>query len=285
MPTSGDLTRAATVCFQADKRSTKAASLAPCVRFRANFKNAQRGRAYGLARGAGAAVPGASRRRRLRCHRGHLGYAFGGLLRCSCGERLHGAGKTRRNHLYYACRHGQDKVVACKERWVHEDDLMVWARALLVELEALKPADFARRIDLMSSNPPLDSRSAIESIDRSLQRLDQLFLWGHWEEPRYRDERQRLEGMRKELQDVEVPESVVPRLTGLVSAWDSGDAAVRRELLADLFSDLHLSQGRVVGYTPRPERRAQVIRLLEIVRAKVSVVVGGDGLEPTASSV
>ena len=217
--------------------------------------------------------------------RGRLGYAFAGLLRCSCGEKLHGAGKTRRNRLYYACRHGQEKLVACEERWVREDDLLPWVRALLVELEALKPVDFARRIDLMSSNLPADSHGAIESIDRSLERLDQLFLWGHWDEPKYRAERERLEGMRKELQDAGEPERTEPRLTGLVSAWDSGDAVVRRELLATLFADIHVAGGRVAGYTPRRERRAQVIRLLETVRAKVSVVVGGDGFEPTASSV
>jgi DNA invertase Pin-like site-specific DNA recombinase len=217
--------------------------------------------------------------------RGRLGYAFGGLLRCSCGERLHGAGKTRRNRLYYACRHGHEKLVACAEKWIREEDLEPWARALLAELEALKPADFARRIDLMSSSPQVESPGAIESIDRSLVRLDQLFLWGHWDESKYRSERERLEAMRNELQDAEEPQRIEPKLTGLVSAWDSGDAVVRRELLSTLFSDIHVSQGRVVGYTPRPERHAQVTRLLETVRTKVSVVVGGDGFEPTASSV
>jgi hypothetical protein len=55
---------------------------------------------------------------------------------------------------------------------------------------------------------------------------------------------------------------------------------VRRELMSTtLFSDIHVSQGRVVGYTPRQDRRAQVTRLLETVRWKVSVVVGGDGSE------
>lgn len=152
-----------------------------------------------------------------------------------------------RPRLYYACRHGQEKLVACTEKWVREDDLLPWARALLVELEALKPADFARRIDLMTSNPVRDSLGAIESIDRTLQRLDQLFLWGHWEEQRYRAQRERLEGMRKELEDAEGPARIEPKLTGLVSAWDSGDAVARRELLATLFSDIHVRDGRVVG--------------------------------------
>jgi len=54
---------------------------------------------------------------------------------------------------------------------------------------------------------------------------------------------------------------------------------VSGELLATLFSDIHVSQGRIVGYAPGPYRQAQVTRLLETVRWKLSVVVGGDGLE------
>jgi hypothetical protein len=129
-------------------------------------------------------------------------YAFKGLLRCSCGERLHGAGKTnRKKGVYYACRHGREKLIPCSERWVREDEITPWARALLVELERLQPADFAHRIDPISPNPVADSQGAIESIDRSLERLNQLFLWGRWDEARYRAERERLEGVRKELLD------------------------------------------------------------------------------------
>ena len=76
-----------------------------------------------------------------------------------------------------------------------------------------------------------------------------------------------------------------PKLSGLVEAWDTGDGVVRRELLATLFSDIHVSQGRVKGYTPRADREVQVTRLMDTVRWKLSVIVGGDGLEPTASWV
>ena len=48
-------------------------------------------------------------------------------------------------------------------------------------------------------------------------------------------------------------------------------------LTGAMFSDIHVSAGRVVGYTPRPDRQAQVTRLIETVRTKLSVVVGGDG--------
>ena len=137
----------------------------------------------------------------------------------------------------------------------------------------------------MSPNPIADSHSAIDSIDRSLGRLNQLFLWGHWDEAKYRAERERLERMRKELYDAATPERMDPKLSGLVEAWDTGDGVVRRELLATLFSDIHVSQGCVKGYTPRADREAQVTRLMDTVRWKLSVIVGGDGFEPTASSV
>ncbi|HVC78838.1 MAG TPA: recombinase family protein, partial [Candidatus Micrarchaeaceae archaeon] len=69
-----------------------------------------------------AAQSVADRRRGSGGHRRHgqeFPYAFRGLLRCSCGERrLHGAGKTGRKGVYYACRHGREKLVACAERWV-----------------------------------------------------------------------------------------------------------------------------------------------------------------------
>jgi hypothetical protein len=44
-----------------------------------------------------------------------------------------------------------------------------------------------------------------------------------------------------------------------------------------MFSDIHVREGRVVGYTPRPERQAQVTRLIDTVLWKVSAEVGGDG--------
>jgi hypothetical protein len=52
-----------------------------------------------------------------------------------------------------------------------------------------------------------------------------------------------------------------------------------------MFSDIHISQGRVKGYIPRPDRQAQVTRLMDTVLYKLSVIAGGDGLEPTTSSV
>lgn len=46
-----------------------------------------------------------------------------------------------------------------------------------------------------------------------------------------------------------------------------------------MFSDIHIREGRVVGYTPRPDRQPEVTRLIDTVMWKVSAVVGGDGSE------
>ena len=211
-------------------------------------------------------------------------YAFKGLLRCSCGERLHGARKTRGNRIYYVCRHGRDKLI-CTEKWVREDDIAPWARALLFELEAFEPADFSQRIDRASPILVIDSGSAAESIDRSLERLDQLFLWGHWTAAKYRAERERLEGMRKELTEPVAKGQADEPLTDLVATWDNGDAVGRRELLALLFTDIHIVNGRVQGYSPRPDRAPDLVRKIDSIVKKLSVSVGGDGFEPTASSV
>jgi hypothetical protein len=54
---------------------------------------------------------------------------------------------------------------------------------------------------------------------------------------------------------------VEPKLSGLIAAGD----------------DIHVSRCRVIGYIPRPDRQAQVTRLMDTISWKVSVQVGGDG--------
>ena len=73
---------------------------------------------------------------------------------------------------------------------------MPWARALFEQLEELTPADFADQIASMATEKRLTSPDALQSIERSLERAEQLFLWGHWNAERYRAERDRYEQLR-----------------------------------------------------------------------------------------
>jgi hypothetical protein len=52
-------------------------------------------------------------------------------------------------------------------------------------------------------------------------------------------------------------------LTGLTEAWDTGDPAIRRQLLRTPFAVLDVKESRIVGYRPRPEVASEVIRYLE----------------------
>jgi hypothetical protein len=98
-------------------------------------------------------------------------------------------------------------------------------------------------------------------------------------EAKYQAERDWLEAMRKELRDAEDRSLWIRSSVCLLDARNAGDGVVRRELLATLFSDIHISQGRVVGYTPRADRQAQVTRLIHTISWNCPVRVGGDGSE------
>ncbi len=64
----------------------------------------------------------------------------------------------------------------------------------------------------------------------------------------------------------------------------SFDRPYMQELLTALFDHLHVYDGQITGYTARKDREAEVLGLIEAVRRRV-IKVGGDGLEPTTSSV
>ena len=51
-----------------------------------------------------------------------------------------------------------------------------------------------------------------------------------------------------------------------------------------MFDCLHVSGGQIVGYTARADRQGEVLQIMEALRRRV-INVGGDGLEPTTSSV
>jgi hypothetical protein len=53
---------------------------------------------------------------------------------------------------------------------------------------------------------------------------------------------------------------------------------------SSFFDCLHVSRGQIIGYTARADREAEVLQIMEALRRRV-INVGGDGLEPTTSSV
>jgi hypothetical protein len=128
------------------------------------------------------------------------------------------------------------------------------------------------------------SPDALQSVEKELGESRAVVPAGHWSAERYQSERDRLEALRAELQSGEATVRNRIKLSRLVEAWDRGDAATRRGLLAVLFDRLHTSGGQVAGYTARSDREAEVMGIMDALRRRV-FNVGGDGFEPTASSV
>ena len=208
-------------------------------------------------------------------------YVFLGLLRCSCGSRLSAA--FRYGAPAYQCPRDHD-ARPCTESTVYERDLLPWGQELFNQLQLLTPADFAATVDQLARQRRSrhTSPGALQSIEASLERHQKLFTWGHVTESEHVREVARLKELREELKDS--PAAPAIELRGLHEAWELGDGVTRRELLAALFDHVHISAGKIVGYTARSDRQAEVLSLMETVRRRV-MKVGGDGLEPTTSSV
>ena len=206
-------------------------------------------------------------RRRLRPNPGRGGrkiraYAFQGLLRCSCGAKLHG--HFIRGRRYYYCRR-TDLAFPCTASRVSEDDLLPQGRAIFAALDALTSADFTediRRSESMHVQPV----NALAQVDATIDRLGKRFEWGHVDESAYTIEWQRLQARRQELLVAqEAKPKTALRLAGLLDAWDRADHIGRRELLAGLFEELHIVDGQIDSFTPCQERAAEIVKLMERV--------------------
>src|SRR5207249_8627930 len=122
--------------------------------------------------------------------------------------------------------------------------------ALFEQLEQLTPADFGAAVAHMAKQGRrLTSPGALQSIEGSLERQRKLFTWGHISEAEYLREEARMKELRGELLATTPAPAI--QLRGLLDAWQLGDGVTRRELLAALFDHLHVSEGKIVGYTAR----------------------------------
>jgi len=111
-----------------------------------------------------------------------------------------------------------------------------------------------RRID----RPP----DALAQVDANLSRVGQRFEWGDIDAAEYQDKRARLLTLRAEIL---ATQPIAPRLivSGLVAAWDADNKAIRNRLLLNLFAELDVTDGRIIGALPRFEVAAEVSDRLE----------------------
>ena len=217
-----------------------------------------------------AAVRARARKRYRAGHAGKRAYVFRGLLRCSCGARLH-LTNPKPEYVYYFCRRdGSTDQDACTNRgYVREEELLPWARSVFahVDRDPLRPGSQSGAGKDAASRRRRAQPDALASIDATIARLGKRFEWGHLDDVAYRAEWERLQALRAEILAADrapMGDALAKELRGAVALWDGAerDPDMRRRMLLTLFEELDVRDGAIVGYRPREDRAARVHELL-----------------------
>jgi inorganic triphosphatase YgiF len=118
---------------------------------------------------------------------------------------------------------------------------------------------------LLKTGAKLDRETAAEvvaKIDRRMKRVGDRYEDEELSREEYRDQLAKLRRQRDAYIAMTADEPDPKDLSTLASAWRSGDAAQRWEVLNALFERIHVRQDRKgEGYTPRMDR-AKKVRML-----------------------
>jgi site-specific DNA recombinase len=210
---------------------------------------------------------------RQRTRTGYAGerpHVFRGLLRCSCGGRLH-VGEPKAGYCYYFCRRdGSTARDECTNAaYIREETLLPWAREIFARLDrdAKRPANLGIAGHTIAARRRRSQPDALASIDANIARLGRRFEWGHVDEANYQAEWERLQALRAEILAAgRAPDDdrLGTELAGALELWDAAkdDRDMRRRMLLILFEELDVRDGAIVGYKPRQDRAARVQELV-----------------------
>jgi site-specific DNA recombinase len=207
-------------------------------------------------------------------------YAFQGLLQCAhCGRPMRA--KTNYSAFYYYCRNdvALDQQCPGARSGVREERLLPWAHHLIERIDRLTPAGFTEAVRRSERAPK--SAKSLESVDRALQHLKDLYTWGDISASEYQRKRDVLAATRLELSSATESKPTM-NINGLLDAWVTGDPVTRRQLLVTLFEKLIVRDGEIVEYVPRKDRAKEVYALISaalggsdvITLPKLSVING-----------
>ena len=206
-------------------------------------------------------------------------YAFAGLLVCSeCGRPMRAT--TNYGISYYGCRRDVALAARCPatKRGVREDRLLGWAEVLFRRIEGVQPSDFAEAVKAMAEPAPrYVNPDSVERVERSLGRLQQLYLWGDITDTEYERQRTWMQEQQASIQSSLHRPSETVQIEGIADAWRRGDALLRRELLGELFEALIVRDGAVVEYAAHRGRVAEVVAMVELANGRPDFAFGGKG--------
>ena len=182
-------------------------------------------------------------------------YSLSGITRCStCGSTLRvfkGRGRAR-----LVCN-GRIKGDGCTESStcldIYEQQLVAYLGAFHI------PDDYQEKI--------LEAQKKLESVyDKEeqrnllktrLERLKELYGWGHKSKTEYLADYAVIERELRQLPSIENDDDTLPKLAlflkNIVKAWEQATQEQRNRLLKCLFEAIWIKDKRVSAVTPRPE--------------------------------
>jgi DNA invertase Pin-like site-specific DNA recombinase len=200
-------------------------------------------------------------------------YVFQKLLVCVCGRRMEA--KTAKGRAYYHCR-----GTNCHAKGAREDRLLPWPEAVFRAMAESQPHGFTAAVREQRARVDHEPQ-ALANIDGQLRRLRDLYVrFGDVSQKDYEQDRDNLLALRSEIESrQERPVSATLQIDGVWEAWQTGNPDARRKLLSLLFDSVLFEDGEITGWTPRADRTAEVVRLMESL-----VGVRLEGLEPPTPS-
>jgi hypothetical protein len=144
-----------------------------------------------------------------------------------------------------------------------------WAEELFTALATIEPADFATAVaDLV---PAMDGTSPdpLADIDAQLDRIAWRFDGGYMSKAQYEFKWSQLQKSRADVvarQQTPAAPRLVDRIDGLVSLWKAGSVSARRAVLLELFDELDVKEGRIVGYKPRDDAHGRAAEVEAVLR-------------------
>ncbi len=191
-------------------------------------------------------------------------FTFRGLLWCThCQRRL--TAQASGTTVYYRCgSYEWPTAQRCElaKRAIHETEILPWFDLIA---EGLEQGQISGNWLLPRASEKVDRETAVEivaKIDRKIKRTGDRYADEELSREEYRDLVAKLRRQKDAYIAMAAEEPDPKDLSTLSSAWKTGDAAQRWEVLNALFQRIHVRQDRKVeGYTPRMDR-AKKVRML-----------------------
>jgi hypothetical protein len=184
--------------------------------------------------------------------------AFTGLTRCwYCGGRYH-VGTTKGAKRYYMCynrvQHRNDCPAKSAVLSSLEDQMGEYLRTFYIpnEYQQMILSEHQRLTDAYGEagrkRPALVARS---------ERAKKLFMWGDIDEAEYMKEKRAIELELQALKPIDDQSLILQRLADFLrdisKAWANADPAQRNRLLRELFDEICIQDGQIIGVRPAVE--------------------------------